>query len=50
MPERTIAKRKDELYDDDGKSEWKNNEEFKKLAAEYKVTDQMNGDDKHDLQ
>jgi hypothetical protein len=48
--EKTITERKDELYEKDGSSEWDTNEEFKKLAAEYKVTDQMNGDDKHDLQ
>jgi hypothetical protein len=45
-----IADRANELHNADGKSESKNNEEFKKLAEEYNVSDKMTGKDKTDLE
>ena len=45
-----VEERADQLYQKGGASEFQSNEEFKKLAEEYGVSDNMIGDDKHDLQ
>ena len=45
-----VTKKANEIQQSDSDAESETNETFKQLAMEYKVTDEMTGDDEHDLE